>query len=286
MRVFITGSDRGQLHWELLRTTPANVEVLNITPRLDLMDTQQIADAIESLKPDAVINAAAYTAVDKAESEVEQAQTLNATAVEQLAVGASRVNARMIHVSTDFVFGSGDGSPFAVDAKTAPSSVYGRTKLAGEHALLGTLPDSSTIIRTAWVYSSHGNNFVKTMLRLMKERGDVGVIADQVGSPTFAFSLANAVWRALERQVGGVLHWTGSGVASWYDFAIAIAEEATELGMLDRAVAVKPLTTEQYPTPASRPAYSVLQLHDSWQKLDMQAQHWRTDLRAMLKELS
>ena len=286
MRVFITGSDRGQLHWELLRTTPANVEVLNITPRLDLMDTQQIADAIESLKPDAVINAAAYTAVDKAESEVEQAQTLNATAVEQLAVGASRVNARMIHVSTDFVFGSGDGSPFAVDAKTAPSSVYGRTKLAGEHALLGTLPYSSTIIRTAWVYSSHGNNFVKTMLRLMKERGEVGVIADQVGSPTSAFSLANAVWRALERQVGGLLHWTGSGVASWYDFAIAIAEEATELGMLDRAVTVKPLTTEQYPTPASRPAYSVLQLHDSWQRLDMQAQHWRTDLRAMLKELS
>ena len=286
MRVFITGSDSGQLHWELLRTCPENVEIVSVSPRLDLYDVPAIHSTLNELAPDAIINAAAYTAVDKAESESDNAYAINSVAVEQLALAAQRLNARMLHVSTDFVFGPGNGSPFATDASTAPVSVYGCSKLAGEQALMATLPEHGTIIRTAWVYSSHGNNFVKTMLRLMQERGEVGVIADQVGTPTWAYSLSLALWRALEVQASGMLHWTGAGAASWYDFAVAIAEEGTELGLIDRPVVVNALTTEQYPTPASRPAYSVLQLHDTWQQLNLTPPQWRTDLRTMLRELS
>ncbi|MFK7993454.1 MAG: dTDP-4-dehydrorhamnose reductase [Granulosicoccus sp.] len=286
MRVFITGSDRGQLHWELLRSCPADVDVVCVSPRLDLYDTQAIHEILDDLKPDAIINAAAYTAVDKAESEPGNATALNEVAVEQLAEAAKRLDARLLHVSTDFIFGKSNGSPFAVDAPTDPVSVYGKSKLAGEKALMRVLPEKATIIRTAWVYSAHGNNFVKTMLRLMQERGEVGVIADQVGSPTWAFSLAQALWRSLERETSGVLHWTGAGVASWYDFAVAIAEEATQLSILDKPVIVNPLTTEQYPTPASRPAYSVLRLDDTWQMLGMKPPQWREDLRSMLKELT
>lgn len=286
MRVFITGSASGQLHWELLRTKPASVELVSVTPRLDLYDANAIEQTLAQLKPDAIINAGAYTAVDKAESEPDKAHALNALAVEQLARASAQLNARLIHISTDFVFGQGDGSPFATTASTDPVSVYGQTKLAGENALLSILPERGAVIRTAWVYSSHGNNFVKTMLRLMQERGEVGVIADQVGSPTWAHSLAEAVWQSLNVKASGVLHWTGAGVASWYDFAVAIAEEATALDLIDRLVIVNPLTTEQYPTPAARPAYSVLQLHDTWEALDMRPPQWRTDLRNMLKELS
>ncbi len=285
MRVFITGSEAGQLHWELLRTRPESVDIVGVSPRLDLYDAKAIEQTLAELKPDAIINAGAYTAVDKAESEPDKAQALNATAVECLAIAAQALDARLVHISTDFVFGKGDGSPFATDAPTDPVSVYGQTKLAGEQALLRILPERGTIIRTAWVYSSHGNNFVKTMLRLMRERGEIGVIADQVGSPTWAHSLAKAVWQSLDVNACGVLHWTGAGVASWYDFAVAIAEEATLLGLLDNKVIVNPLTTDQYPTPAARPAYSVLQLHDTWEALDMRPPHWRSDLQTMLKEL-
>lgn len=285
MRVFITGSDSGQLHWELLRTCPKDVEIVGVSPRLDLYDEQAIHSTLNELAPDAIINAAAYTAVDKAESEPDNAYAINAVAVEQLALAANRLNARLLHVSTDFVFGPGNGSPFATDAPTAPVSVYGSSKLAGEKALMAKMPDRGTIIRTAWVYSSHGNNFVKTMLRLMQERGQVGVIADQIGTPTWAHSLAQALWRALSVEAFGILHWTGAGAASWYDFAMAIAEEGTALGLIDRPVIVNALTTEQYPTPASRPAYSVLQLHNTWQQLDLTPPQWRIDLRTMLREL-
>ena len=285
MRVFITGSDRGQLHWELLRTCPASVEIVSVSPRLDLYDREAIADTLATLKPDAIINAAAYTAVDKAESEPEQASALNAVAVEQIAMAAQQLAARLIHVSTDFVFGASNGSPFSTDSPTEPVSVYGRTKLAGEQAITAILPDQSAIFRTAWVYSSHGNNFVKTMLRVMNDRGEVGVIADQTGSPTWAHSLAKALWQALDTEATGIFHWTGAGVASWYDFAVAIAEEATAAGLITRPVSVTPLTTEQYPTPARRPAYSVLDLQPTWQTLNMTPPHWRTELRTMLEEL-
>lgn len=286
MKVFITGSTRGQLHWELQRTVPVGATVLNLPGRLDITDHEGVLQAMKSLAPDVIINAAAYTAVDTAESETAIAASVNTDAVENLSQASQAVGAHLIHVSTDFVFGTGNGAPFPENAPVAPVSVYGKTKLAGEQILQRQMPDSSLIVRTAWVYSSHGANFVKTMLRLMNERGEVGVIADQVGSPTWANALARALWRAAECRAAGVLHWTGAGVASWYDFAVAIAEEGRIAGLIERDVLIKPLTTLQYPTPAARPHYSVLELTNTWDRLDLTAAHWREDLRTMLKELS
>lgn len=286
MRVFITGSDSGQLHWELLRTRPSTVTLLDLPERLDITDRSRVLTAINELSPDVIINAAAYTAVDKAQSDEESAHALNAHAVESLGMAAAQAKAHLVHVSTDFVFGKGDGSPFTENARVDPVSVYGKTKLAGEKVLLQTLPDSSVVVRTAWVYSSHGNNFVKTMLRLMRERGEVGVIADQIGSPTWANALARAIWVAAIQKTTGIIHWTGAGAASWYDFAVAIAEESQALDLLPADITINPLTTEQYPTPAARPHYSVLELTRTWNQLGINAVHWREDLRTMLKELT
>lgn len=286
MKVFITGSDRGQLHWELQRTCPQGIELQSPAPRLDITDRAKVRQTVQDLRPDVIINAAAYTDVDKAESDAEQAMAVNADAVEGLAQAAGEAGAHLVHVSTDFVFGASNGAPFDEQAPVAPVSVYGRTKLAGEQVLHRLMPDTSVCVRTAWVYSAHGNNFVKTMLRVMNATGKVGVIADQTGSPTWANALARALWRAATLRSTGTLHWTGAGVASWYDFAVAIHEEARLLGLIDREVAVTPLTTEQYPTPAARPHYSVLELTRTWQSLDYRAAHWREDLRCMLQELT
>ncbi len=286
MRVFITGSQTGQFYWELVRTVPEHVELLRLGSRLDITDGSAVHDAVAKLGPDVIINAAAYTAVDKAESEPEQARAVNSVAVESLARASIAAGAHLLHLSTDFVFGTGDGSPFVEHAVVAPVSVYGKTKLAGEQVLRQQMPETSLCLRTAWVYSSHGNNFVKTMLRLMNERDEIGVIADQIGSPTWANALATALWQAAVLKSSGTMHWTGAGIASWYDFAVAIYEEARELGLIKREVTINPLTTEQYPTAAARPRYSVLECTSTWKRLDLRADYWRQDLRRMLKELT
>ena len=286
MKVFITGGIDGQLNFELRRTAPDDVELLSLPERLDITDQDAVMTAMSELKPDVIFNVAAYTAVDAAETEQEKAKILNVDAVQHIVSAAKKINAHVMQVSTDFVFGVGDGSPFTEDAKVGPVSVYGKTKLAGDQILAEQLPNNSLVIRTAWLYSSNGNNFVKTMLRLMNERDEVGVIADQIGSPTWGHSLAQAMWKAAELKSAGTMHWTGAGAASWYDFAVAIQEEALSLGLIKNPANVKPLTTEQYPTPAGRPHYSVLELTRTWDLLGMQAAHWREDLRTMLKELT
>ncbi|MFK7892130.1 MAG: dTDP-4-dehydrorhamnose reductase [Granulosicoccus sp.] len=284
-RVYVTGSLSGQLYWELSRSVPECVTWLESDGRVDIRDKQAVKLVIEQLQPDVVINAAAYTAVDKAESEPDLAFAVNEAGVENLAAAASSIGSRMLHVSTDFVFGQSDGKPFETNSAVSPVSVYGKSKLAGEQCLQRLLPQDSLIIRTAWVYSAHGGNFVKTMLRLMGEREELGVVADQTGSPTWAFSLAEAIWRAVDRKVVGISHWTGAGVASWYDFAVAIAEEAQQCGLLETMPQINALTTEQYPTPANRPAYSVLSLKENQDSLGIYPNHWRADLRRMLAEM-
>jgi len=289
MKVLITGSSSGQLYHELLRTAPANATILDTRtdelPRLDITDKQAVTQFIDTHKPDVIFNAAAYTAVDQAETDQDAAYAANTEAVQTLASAASSVNAKLVQISTDFVFGPSDGHPFKVDAATAPISVYGKTKQEAEQIVLNTLPGSGSVIRTAWVYSANGNNFVKTMLRLMNERGEVGVIADQIGTPTWAKRLAEAMWQTTTKHVPGIWHWTGAGACSWYDFAVAIAEEAREIGLIQGEVTVNPLRTDQYPTPATRPGYSVLELTKTWDAFDLIAPHWREDLRMMLKEL-
>jgi len=286
MRVLITGSERGQLYWELQRTQPTDATVISIENRLDVTDAAAVQACVDEHKPDVVINAAAYTAVDKAETDTDNAYAVNETGVVNLANAANHCGAHLIHVSTDFVFGKSNASPFQTNAAVDPISVYGKSKLAGEQQLRSLMPDSSLLVRTAWVYSSHGNNFVKTMLRVMRERGEVGVIADQVGSPTWANSLARALWQGAKLRSSGVMHWTDAGVASWYDFAQAIMEEGLALGLLETPATVNPLRTDQYPTPAARPSYSVLELTSTWDALQMNAAHWRVELRNMMRELT
>jgi dTDP-4-dehydrorhamnose reductase len=189
-------------------------------------------------------------------------------------------------VSTDFVFDGSVGRPWRTDDHPNPLSVYGRSKLAGEAPVLA-LQRSGLVLRTSWVYSKFGGNFVTTMLKLMSTRPQLRVVADQVGAPTWAHGLAGALWRAVERPaVSGLHHWRDAGAASWYDFAVAIAEEGRAAGLLATPVEVLPIQTTDYPTPAHRPSYSLLDCTNTWRELDLAPPHWRLPLRKMLAELT
>lgn len=286
MRILIIGKS-GQLAWELNRAIPDTVECKSVgQAELDITHHEAVADLIAQYKPDCVINAAAYTAVDKAETDQQTAFSVNDSAVANLAQVCASNNARLLHVSTDFVFNGQKNTPYQAGDVCAPMGVYGASKLAGELAVLKALPADSVIVRTAWVYSSHGNNFVKTMLRLMAEKPQLNVIYDQVGTPTWAKGLAQWLWTvALKPEVQGVFHWTDAGVASWYDFAVAIQNLALAKGLLARAIAIKPIPTSGFPTPAKRPAYSVLDKTSAEEASGLTPVHWQQQLSSMLDEL-
>lgn len=286
MRVLITGA-HGQLGRALIAAAPADAEVLALgRAQLDIGDEPQVCAAVRTLAPDVIINAAAYTAVDRAESEPELAWRSNAHGPRHLARAAEKSGASLLHVSTDFVFDGTSPVPYAPDAPTRPLSVYGRTKAEGELAVLERLGERAAVLRTSWVYAPAGANFVRTMLRLMRERGAVRVVADQVGTPTAAHTVAQALWAlcALPR-LGVIHHWSDAGVASWYDFAVAVAEEGALLGLLPAEVTVTPIATADYPTAARRPAYSVLDKRATAAALGLPVRHWRASLRTVLEEL-
>jgi len=221
--------------------------------------------------------------VDRAETEVDAARRVNGLGPRHLAQAAAACGARLVHISTDFVFDGRASVPYPPDAPTAPLGVYGRSKLEGEQAVLELLPAASVVVRTAWVYAAHGANFMRTMLRVMAEKGQVRVVADQIGTPTAADSLAGVLWALAQRpEVRGLQHFTDAGVASWYDFAVAIAEEATLRGLLAPGVRVSAIATADYPTPARRPAYSVLDKRALLSALALEPDHWRVSLRRVL----
>lgn len=284
-KVVITGAG-GQLGKELLRCAAPQAECIPLTrAQLDIGDPEAVRATLVDIEPDIVINAAAYTAVDAAESEASQAHRINADGAAHLAASCGELSARLIHVSTDFVFDGTASTPYSPEAATAPLGEYGRSKLLGEQAVQQLLP-GALIVRTAWVYSAFGANFVKTMLRLMAERDQLSVVTDQVGTPTWANGLAAMLWCCVERpELAGIYHWTDAGVCSWYDFAVAIEEEALALDLLQRPVTVVPIPASDYPTPAARPAYSVLDKSSSWRDLALQGRHWRSQLRDMLVDL-
>ena len=286
MKVVITGAG-GQVATALLKLAPAGIEARALShTELDIGDREGVMRTLTAARADVIINAAAYTAVDKAESEPAVARRVNGEAPGHLAAAARAVGSRLLHISTDFVFDGSQSRPYAPDAPVHPLGAYGESKLEGERRVQEMLGGEALILRTAWVYAANGHNFVRTMLRLMGERGKVRVVADQVGAPTWAASIAEALWAAV-RTPGftGVHHWTDAGVASWYDFAVAIAEEAQVLGMLEKPVEVESITTGDYPTPARRPAYSVLDRGSTERALGLKPAHWRVNLRKMLKEL-
>jgi len=283
-KVLVVGAG-GQLGQELQRTVAAAVDCVPLTrAQLDIADAAAVAECLSNLSPQLVINAAAYTAVDKAESEPEAAERGNAQGPGTLAQACANKGIRLIHISTDFVFDGAASQPYQPDAVTAPLGAYGRSKRHGEVAVQKAQPEA-LILRTGWVYSSFGGNFVKTMLRLMKERDELAVVTDQVGTPTWAHGLAEAVWAAAARpQLRGIYHWSDAGVCSWYDFAVAIHEEALALGLLSKPVKIRPIPAAEYPTPAQRPAYSVLDKSHSWRDFAVEGVHWRQQLRTMLKD--
>ena len=287
MRVLLTGA-AGQVGSALLASVPPGMELQALDlPQLDITDADAVQRTVEAWGPQVIINAAAYTAVDKAEAEPALAAAVNAQAPGHLARAAMRIEGcRLIHISTDYVFDGSATEAYQPGDAPHPLSVYGVTKLAGEQVVREVLADRAVVLRTAWVYAARGRNFLLTMLRLMRERGAVRVVADQRGTPTAAASIARALWRIAELpRVHGLLHWTDDGVASWYEFASAIAQDALAAGLLPQAARVTPITTADYPTAAHRPANSVLDTRDSVTQLGIKPEHWRRNLRATLAEL-
>ncbi|MEH1927661.1 MAG: dTDP-4-dehydrorhamnose reductase [Nostoc sp.] len=281
--------NNGQLGKELQQILPDYGNIISIArPTLDLAQPDTLRNVIRSKQPQIIINAAAYTAVDKAESEAELASAINATAPLILAQESQKLGAFLIHISTDYVFDGNGCRPYQETYTTNPLSVYGKTKLAGEEAIRETCAHH-LILRTAWVYGIFGkSNFVKTMLRLGAERQELRVVADQIGSPTWAQDIATVIAEMIPQltpKISGTYHYTNSGVASWYDFAVAIFEEAQQLGFPLKVEHIVPITTAEYPTPARRPAYSVLACEKISAILGTYPPHWRQRLRQMLTDL-
>lgn len=263
---------------------PADAEVVALgRAGCDIADRTAIESAIERTSPDIIFNAAAYTAVDAAEDNADLAGLINRDAVGWIAQAASARGARLVHVSTDFVFDGRASRHYSTDAPTNPLSVYGRTKSEGEIEAL--LDGSHLVVRTSWVYAAQGANFVLTMLRLMRERGSVRVVADQIGSPTYAPALATVLWQLAGQDARGIFHVTDAGVASWYDFAVAIAEEAQAAGLLPKPVSVSPISSSEFPMKAIRPSFSVLDKTATVRALGRDLPHWRANLRLMIKEV-
>ncbi len=285
MKILVTGAN-GQLGWELQRAKPNDCELTALgRDELDITDLEQVTRSINSIKPDWVINAAAYTAVDKAESDSAGAYAINAEGAANLATVVQAMSSRLLHISTDFIFDGKKNRPYLPDDAPNPLGIYGASKLAGEQKVGAILGDETLIIRTAWVYSAHGNNFVKTMLRLMSERDTLGVIEDQVGTPSWAAEIARAVYLSIENNLRGVYHWTDTGAASWYDFSVAIYELGREAGLINNSVTINPIPTEAYPTSAERPPYSILNKDSLRKAIDYTGKHWRDSLSQMIMEI-
>lgn len=280
MKVLLAGAN-GQLGKALLAAAPSEWAITPLTrAEADLADTQALERVIGEVGPDLIVNASAYTAVDKAESDDVTAHKINVDAVKAMADAMHARGGKLAHVSTDFVFDGESSLAYRPDDKRNPLSVYGRTKALGEDAL----HPSDLLVRTSWVYAAGSGNFVSTMLRLMRERDEIKVVSDQIGSPTWASGLANTIIGLLGNGASGTYHHSDAGVASWYDFAVAIAEEAQALNLLDRIPKILPITTAEYPTPAVRPKFSLLDCRATLAELGENPRHWRHNLRLMLEE--
>ncbi|MBW4465898.1 MAG: dTDP-4-dehydrorhamnose reductase [Pegethrix bostrychoides GSE-TBD4-15B] len=297
-RILLIGQD-GQVGQELQKTLAPLGEVMSVgRSQLDLSAPEQIQRLIQQVTPRLIVNAAAYTAVDKAESEPALAHAVNAVAPEQMAKSAQALGAALIHISTDYVFDGSQSSPYLETDPTHPLGVYGESKLAGETAVQqvhAAYPDLQyAILRTAWVYGAGGKgNFAKTMLRVGAERPELRVVSDQIGTPTSASEIARAIAALAEQflqptrpeNLSGLYHFTNSGAASWYDFAVAIIEEARALDWPLAVQQITPITTAEYPTPTRRPAYSVLSNQKIQTILQAPPPQWRQSLRQVIREL-
>jgi dTDP-4-dehydrorhamnose reductase len=284
VRILVLGGG-GQIARAVHAAAPSLGDVvLKTRAQLDIGDAAGVARVLNEVRPSWVVNGAAYTAVDLAEDHPEQAIAANDTAVGTLASAAEQAGCRLLHLSSDFVFDGKSNRAYLPNDQTNPLSVYGSSKLGGERKVLHSA--GGIVLRTAWVYASEGRNFVLTMLKLMREREEIRVVCDQIGAPTWARSAAAAIWGLVEVNApGGIYHWTDMGVASWYDFAVAIQEEAQLRGLLNRAIPIVPIRSTEYPTRAQRPAFSVLDTASTRAMINVPTHHWRRSLRSTLDEL-
>jgi dTDP-4-dehydrorhamnose reductase len=291
VRVLLTGPD-GQLGQQLRADVPEGVElILCARSELDLADADACVEAVRRHRPDWVLNSGAYTAVDRAESEVHLARAVNTGAPQAFARALAQQGGRLLQLSTDFVFAGDQGHPYRPEQEHRPLSVYGISKAEAERCISAELaPDRFCVLRTSWVYGPVGRNFCLTMLELHRRRAAAGeplrVVADQVGCPTATYTLARACWAAIQRGVSGVHHWSDAGAASWYDFAVAIGELGVTTGLLQRSAGVEPIPASEYPTPARRPSYSLLDTSASRLALDLPLLHWRGALAEVLRQRS
>jgi dTDP-4-dehydrorhamnose reductase len=285
LKVLVLGGG-GQVGSAVAKATPGHHQaIVRTRAELDIADERAVERALASSGADWIVNAAAYTAVDLAEERRADAIAANDTAVGVLAHVAGRAGRRLLHLSTDFVFDGRSNRAYLPSDPANPLSLYGVSKLGGERHVLNS-GGANIVLRTAWVYAAQGRNFVLTMLRLMRERDAVPVVCDQIGTPTWAVSVARAIWGLIDVDgAGGIHHWTDLGLGSWYDFAVAIQEEAIARRLLTRAVPILPIPTAAYPTRAQRPAFSVLNTEHTRALIAAPAHHWRHNLRMMLDEL-
>jgi dTDP-4-dehydrorhamnose reductase len=289
--IVVTGAtgQLGQTLAQLWAESPLPQYQLKVLNRseLDITKAEMTEAVLSELKPSVVINAAAYTQVDKAESDSESAALMNAQAVGTIANWVAANQARLIHISTDFVFDGTSKTPYAADQQTKPLGIYGASKLAGEQRIQAVANECSAIVRTSWLYSEHGNNFVKTMLRLMGEREQLSVVSDQVGSPSSTRGLADLIFAMIPHQgYQGIYHWTDGASISWFEFAQEIQDQALQEGLLSKAIPISRISTIDYPTPARRPAYSVLDRSRALAEFECPTKHWKTQLRLVIKELA
>jgi dTDP-4-dehydrorhamnose reductase len=285
MRVLVLGGG-GQIARAVHEMVPVSAEVvLKTRAQLDIGDATSVARDLDEVRPSWVINGAAYTSVDLAEDQPEQAVATNDTAVGILTNATAQAGCRLLHLSTDFVFDGKSNRAYLPEDQTNPLSVYGASKLGGERQVLQGA-QRGIVLRTSWVYASTGRNFVLTMLKLMRERQEIRVVCDQIGAPTWASSAAAAIWGLIAADApGGIYHWADLGLASWYDFAVAIQEEAQIKGLLNWAIPIVPIRSIEYPNRAQRPAFSVLDTTKTRAMLKVPTHHWRHNLRSMLDEL-
>jgi dTDP-4-dehydrorhamnose reductase len=285
MRILVTGST-GQLGFEVLREFSRSGHELIAPARkeLDFMNPGRVAERVRHIEADWVINCAAYTQVDRAESEQEQAFIINRDGPARIAAAVAGYGGRLLHVSTDFVFDGRQSRPYREEDEARPLGVYGRSKWEGEQAVRATLPEA-IILRTAWVYGVHGHNFVRSILRIAREGKPMKVVNDQLGSPTWARDIAGAISTLVQNRARGSYHYTDAGSTSWHGFAAAIIAGAIEAGFMLKTTIVEAIPTSGYPTPARRPAYSVLDTRKFQSLLTAPIPHWRDSLDRMLKEL-
>ena len=293
MKVLLTGSN-GQVGNELISTRPSHIELYpTVRSTLELSNPQDCFDIVKAIKPDWIINTGAYTSVDKAEKEPEIAMAINAGAPKAFANAILKEGGKLLQISTDFVFGGSQSFPYSPSSIRSPINVYGKSKARGEIEIENLLAkkNQSVILRTSWLMGSTRNNFALTMLKLHHEKDIISVVADQVGSPTTTATLSEAIWKIISMNSDitdssngspQMLHWCNSGVASWYDIAVAVGEISEEIGLIKQKATVLPIQTINYPTPAQRPSYSILDNSIAKEKLKLTPIHWRQALRDLL----